>query len=327
MRFYLINLHVILIKCLLSGLFTITVVCVVLLMAGVGISSDLNNPARGAGSEPVGDVNDANGPTVMLSYSRRTFEKNPISSFMYFIPLISPTLVDRETIANNEQQTGIISYKRTVTSNSFYVTCEFEILGKGFHKVTFDLAGMIETHTGELKQGESLINMLDYIKFEGEGFGRIEVKGTITGSTETVTEVNMKFNARGQKSPVTIGLYDIKPKDGEYKYENRLNQIVARVNSLIFKKSSNPRMGMKLASINKAEKSDTFVGSAKGLIANLFISPTEVTKLGNDTMLDFGCTLLKQKPVFTFPKAKNIKESRMVEITNTQNNYVAKSEH
>ena len=66
--------------------------------------------------------------------------------------------------------------------------------------------------------------MLDYIKFDGEGFGRLEIKGAMTGSTPTVTEVAMQFNARGHKSPVTIGLYDIKPKDGQYKYENRSNR-------------------------------------------------------------------------------------------------------
>jgi len=71
------------------------------------------------------------------------------------------------------------------------------------------------------QKGETLTNMLDYIKFEGEGFGLIEVKGTMTGSTPTVTEVVLHFNARGHKSPVTVGLYDIKPKDGQYNYENR----------------------------------------------------------------------------------------------------------
>jgi hypothetical protein len=308
------NLHVILINHFQSGLFTITIVCIVLLMAGVGISSDSNNPARG-----VGNVNDANGPTVMLSYSRQTFEKNPISSFMYFVPLISPTLVDRETMANDEQQMGIISSKRTVASNSLYATFEFEIAGKGFHKVTFDSAGMIKTHIGNLKKGQPLTNMLDYIKFEGEGFGCIEVKGTVTGSTETVTEVDLQFNAKDNKSPVTIGLYVIKPKDGEYKYENKSNQIVARVNSLIFKKSDNPRMGMKIASINKTEESENFVGDIKGLIVNLFISPTEVTELGNDTMLNFGYALLKQKHEFTFPIAKNIRENKRVAIDNRQN--------
>ena len=32
------------------------------------------------------------------------------------------------------------------------------------------------------KKEELLKNYVDYIKIEGEGFGRIEVKGTMTGS-------------------------------------------------------------------------------------------------------------------------------------------------
>jgi hypothetical protein len=298
-------------------------------MAGVGISSDPNNPARGVGSELAADVNDANGPTVALSYSSRTFKINPISSFMYFIPLISPTFVDRETSANNEQQVGIVSYERNVTSKSFYVTCEFEILGKGFHKNTFDPEKMIAEHTGKLKEGKPLTTTLDYIKFEGEGFGRIEVKGTITGSTPTVTEVDICFNARDQKSPVTIGLYDVKPKNGQYKYENRSEEIVARVNILTFRKSEkNPRMGIEIASLHKKTEDESFWGTVKAVIANyFFINPPRVTKLGNDTMLNFGYALLRQGPAFTFLKAGNIKESRMVEIENKQNKNVAKSEY
>jgi hypothetical protein len=274
-------------------------------------------------SETLADGNDAasdsNGPTVMLSYSRQTFERNPISSFMYFIPLISPTFVDRETSANNEQQAGIVSYERNITSKFFYVACEFEILGKGFHKNTFDPVSMIAERVGELKQGASLTTTLDYIKFEGEGFGRIEVKGTMAGSAPTVTEVDVHFNARGQKSPVTIGLYDIKPKDGEYKYENRSNEIVARVNTLIFKKTeSTPRMGILVASISDAEESEGLISGLKGCIANLFITPPKVTKLGNTTMLEFGDALLQKKNTFTFPKAKNIKESKIVVMDHIQ---------
>jgi len=321
MQLYLTNPRVILINRRLSGFFAITVVCILLLMTCAGISSDPNS--RISSNESVADSNDAandsNGPTIMLSYSKEMLKENPISSFMYFVPLISPTLVDRETSANNEQQVGIISYKRKVTSKSFYVTCEFEVLENGFHKNTFDSAEMIAAHTDELKKGESLTNMLDYIKIEGDGAGLIEVKGTITGSTQTVTEVDICFNARDQKSPVTIGLYDIKPKDGEYKYENRSNEVVARVNTLAFKKTQEPpKMGIEIASIHKKTEGEGFWSKIKGLIANFLIKPLEVTELGNDTMLNFGYTLLEQKPAFTFPKAKNIKENRLVAIDNIQ---------
>ena len=185
---------------------------------------------------------------------------------MYFVPLISTTLVDRETSANNEQRVGIITYEKKVTSKSFNVVCEFEILGKGFHKNTFDAAGMIAADTDDLEKGESLKNVLDYIKIEGEGFGRIEVNGTMTNSHPSVTEVSIQFNVRDHKSPVTIGLYDIEPKTGQYKRENRSNHKVARVNSLIFKKTEKiPRMGIKVASITGQNESDVSSAPLRGL--------------------------------------------------------------
>jgi hypothetical protein len=252
---------------------------------------------------------------MIMSYSKEKFVKNPIASFMYFVPLIAPTLVDNISSVNNEQQVGIISHKITADSKSFHVVCDFEILGSGFHMNTFDSAGMIEAHTDELEKGESLTNMLDYIKFDGDGYGIIEVKGEITGSTKAVTEVSLQFNARGHKSPVTIGLYDIKPKDGQYKYENRTNQVVARVNTLIFKKTEKPpHMGIKVASVAKKSGSEGFFSRIKGKIANLFIKPPKVDKLGNTTMLEFGYALLQKNTTFTFPKAKNIKENRTIEI-------------
>ena len=108
--------------------------------------------------------------------------------------------------------------------------------------------------------------MLDYIKIEENGYGVIEVKGTdYRLCPMTVTEVDLTFNARGHTSPVTIGLYDIKPKDGEYKYENRSNEIVVRVNTLAFEKTEQtPRMGIKVASIAKKDESAGFFGRDQG---------------------------------------------------------------
>lgn len=323
MHLYAINPRVPLRNNRLIALFAAVFICIFFLTPCVGLSPDLNggisvhrDPSAAIGNNP---ANDSSGPTVLLSYSKETFKKNPISSFMYFVPLISPTGVDRQTSANNKQRVGIVTYERKGTSKSFSVVCEFEILGKGFHKNTFDPAGMMALFIDEMEEGESLTNMLDYIKFEGEGFGRIEIIGTITGSIQTVTEMNMQFNAREHKSPVTIGLYDVEPRDGQYKYENRSNEVIARVNSLLFKKSEkDPRMGIKVASISKSPDSEGFWASIKGAIANLFIRPPRVDKLGNDTMLDFGYAMLKQKSEFTFPRAKNIRETRVAAIGPTK---------
>lgn len=265
------------------------------------------------------DRTDSNGPTIILNYSKETFKKNPILAFAYFIPLISPSLVSREISVNNDQREGIISYERKFSSNSFYTACEFELSGQGFHKNTFDSAGMIARNLVDLKKDEPLTNILDYIKFEGNGVGLIEVNGTITGSVQTVTEVDICFSSGGQKSPVTIGLYSVKPQNGQYKYENRYNEIIARVDTLKFRKSeSTPRMAIVIASIHKKTEDETYWGTIRGVIANFFIKPLEVDRLGNDTMLDFGYALLKQKPEFTFPKAKNIKENRIVEVAHIQ---------
>jgi nucleoside 2-deoxyribosyltransferase len=61
------------------------------------------------------------------------------------------------------------------------------------------------------------------------------------------------------------------------------------------------------------------MGSVKAVIANLLINPPQITKLGNDTMLNFGYAMQKQKPTFTFPKAKNLRENRRVAIDDKQN--------
>jgi hypothetical protein len=256
-----------------------------------------------------GEVEDGSGPTVLLSYSQETFKKNPISSFMYFVPLIAPSLVDRQTSAHNGQEVAVISYERKIGSRSFHVACEFEMRGKGFHKNTFDPAGMIAVRTREIEAHQPLSHTLDYIKFEGEGYGRIEIEGTIDGSKETVTGVNVQFNARGRKSPATIGLYDIKPKDGRYSYASRSNELVARVNTLSFKRGNGiPRMGITVASIVKAAAREGLLARVKGVMANLIIKPARIENIGNEAMLDFGYAILKQDPEFTFPKARNIKE-------------------
>ena len=294
----------------------ISAVCALLVTAGIAMGSDVNSPAG---------ANDFNGPTVTLSYGGSTSEKNPFASFMYFVPLVSPTLVDVETSAGNEQMVSAVSYERKVGSRSFYVSFEFEMTGEGFHKYTFDPAEVIAAHVGSLKKGQTLANMIDYMRFEGPGFGRIEVRGTIStaspdspagrggGSTQIVNEVDLQFNARGRKSPVTLGLYTIKPVNGEYKYENRSSQLIARVDTFIFKKTEGePRMGIKLASVDKASTPNGFFAGVIGAIANLFINPPRVDKLGNDTMLDFGLALFNEKPSFTFPKAKNLRENKIV---------------
>jgi hypothetical protein len=298
-----------------SGLFLICVFCALFLTAIAGAGSNPKTLAGNHVSRPDRDVNDVNGPTVSLSYDGNAPENNPTSSFMYFVPLISPTLVDMEISANNKQIARIVSYEKNVTPASFSVSCEFEMLGEGFFKTIFDAPMVIEIFLPEQDKDESMTNILDYIKFEGDGFGRVDVKGNITGSGSDVTEVTIHFNARGHKSPVSIGLYSIEPKDGQFKYENKYNEMIARIASLTFRKSgSRPKMEVKLSSVNKAAKPNGFISKVKGVVANWFLNPIKVSKIGNDSMLDFGLSLLKEKQSFTFPRAGNIRKIKTVEI-------------
>jgi hypothetical protein len=254
------------------------------------------------------------GPTIVLNYSEESLKKNPIRSFMYFIPLISPVPVARHVCPENRQQAGILSYEKKTTGRSFTVTCEFEMSGDGYCKFVFDPDAMVTHRLAEAKKanGQDLANLLDYINFEGEGCGVVRIKGTITDSVETVTEVALEFNGRGQRSPVTIGLYEVKCQDGQYCYENRTNEIVARVNSLVFKKSENPRMAITVASISHKADGNGLLAQIKAAVANLFLKPVRITLLGNETMLRFGNALAVRKPTFTFPKAVNMKETTIV---------------
>ena len=233
---------------------------------------------------------------------------------MYFVPLISPTLVDLEIDANNNQMARIISYEKNITSKSFYLSCEFEMTGEGYFKNIFNPQQIIEIINGEGQSpDEPMTNALDYIEFEGDGFGRIEVKGTIYNSKETVTEVDIHFNARGHKSPVTIGLYDILNKNGKFSYQDKYNEKIARISTLSFKRTTGePRMGVKVSSVYSANKSEGYIGMIKATIANFFLNPPKVSKIGNDAILDFGYRLLKKEDSFTFPKATNIREYRIV---------------
>jgi hypothetical protein len=257
------------------------------------------------------DINDNNGPTVLLSYKTESSQTNPFGSFMYFTPLLSTVAIDIETSADNNQITGLVSFEKKMSSKSFTITCEFEMAGKGYYKYIFDPDEIIAEHLKVTKKGQTLSHLIDYIKFDGLGLGEIVVKGTITNSIPTVTEVDQKFNAEGRKSPVILGLYDVKPKDGQYKYENRSGELVARVDTFIFKKTEGQsRMGIKLASVSPAAKPNGFLDGFIGSLANLFLEPPTVSSLGNDTMLNFGTALLNEKPAFTFPRAIKIRQTK-----------------
>jgi hypothetical protein len=251
---------------------------------------------------------DVNGPTLELSYGQGEEKINSTPNFMYFVPLISPTLVDGQTSKDNCQLSKIISRNVKTSGNDFYVECEFQMWGKGTHKNTFDSQQMIKRNIGSLKGEKPIKNVLGYIKFDGEGYGIISIEGQIIDSKPIVTKVVVDFSSREAKSPVIIGLYSVNPVNGEYKYENRFGTIVARIDTLSFERTKgNPMLAIRVESIADDEISNGFWGSVKGMIANFFIEPITINPKGNDAMLDFGLALYQSQKSYTFPIAENLK--------------------
>jgi len=251
------------------------------------------------------------GPTIFLDLDKKQPRENSAKAFMYFVPLIAPVQVQSEISTNNQQKTSITSVRRERDKNSFEAECEFVMTGSGYQKNIFDPAQIIEKTLEDVKKPKSLKNIIDYIEFDGQGTGRVKIKGTISDGIEKVNSVKIVFNANGYKSPVTVGLYDVHNQQGQYKYENRHSQKVARVNSLTFKSGqAQPRMSLTLAAISNQGKKEGFCSRLKGKIANLFIKPLKVDAVGNEAMLDFGYALYSKHASFTFPRARNLKNAK-----------------
>lgn len=253
---------------------------------------------------------DTAGPTISLATNPDAVQ-NSAATLMYFVPLVSPTLVDSVSSQDNQQLAHILSIQRDLNRKDFRVVCEFDLQGSGCHTSTYEPNAMIDFWLPNVKSGKPMTNMLDYIKLEGSGYGSVEVTGQTVKGRREVSTVRVHFNRRGFKSPVAIGLYNIKPKDGRYEFANRSDQLVARVNTLTFRKTdpeTKATMLVEVASVVGAEEKEGFWGNLKGALANLFIPPVEVDPAGNDAMIQFGTALLNGQNSFTFPKAKNLIE-------------------
>jgi hypothetical protein len=231
-----------------------------------------------------------------------------MASFMYFVPLISPEPVSSSTSPGSTQTARVLSTRRKGTAHSFAVTCEFEFTGNGSQQSILDLEPTIRRQERKLKAGGSTGRLLSSITVNGSGRGAVEVEGTVSNNVETVREVRLRFNARGETSPVSIGLCEIRYHEGEFR---RRNEIVARVNTLTFRRGSGPpKMEVTVASVKNKAAGDglwqNFRASVKGLAANLLIDPLAVEAIGHRAMLDFGGAVSSGAATFTFPCATNL---------------------
>ena len=249
------------------------------------------------------------GPTLQLDYGQGEAHSNPVSRFMYFVPLISPELVSVFTNAGNTQCARVLSYDCRTNGPSFSVTCEFEFTGSGSQQNIFDHAHNIQKHQAELQAGGLLKRQLGSINVTSIGSGSVEIAGMFTNGQRVVNQVQMRFNRHGHASPVTINLEDITCRNGAVQVQN---EMVARVNALTFRRTAGtPKMEVTLATLKRKDASDglwsNLVGSLKGATVNLFLPPLTVEPEGQQAMLDFGLALATEKSTFTFPPATRLK--------------------
>jgi len=252
------------------------------------------------------------GPTVYLDFASEEEKINSVQDFMYFVPTISPTPVDSVPSPQNNQTTKILSIEKTSNDRSFEAFVRFSVQGEGVHINNYEKQSMILDNLPYIEKGKPLKNMLEYIKFEGDGCGSVHIKGTIEDSKEIVQQVTVNFKAGKIKSPVVISMYNVEPVDNIYSHANCGNRTIARVNTLTFKRfgDKQARMAIKIGSLFHADKKEKSWARFKALIANFIIPPIRIDNDGNRVMLDFGYALYKNHDTFTFPKAKHLVEHK-----------------
>ena len=252
------------------------------------------------------------GPTVVFDYTGNTEVLTPIGDFMYFVPSISLVPVDNISSYDNSQMFRLISYEKNTKSKSFKTVVEFQIRGSGYHINTYDPEAMILENLQYIKKGRPLKHMLEYIKLQGQGGCIITTKGRIKGSTEIVEQIDIMFNVKKQKSPVTVGLYTVRPVDEKYEYQNCYDRMNARIKSLTFKRTNDQAtMQIKIDALLDVNGREDMFSMFAGSVANMITRPIRIDKDGNDTMLDFGFALHQNKDAFTFPKAKNLTDEKI----------------
>jgi hypothetical protein len=258
-----------------------------------------------------------NGPTINLDYGKGKLSANPVSEFMYFVPLVSKTPVSRWISEQNDQSAQVVSHTKTVKGNSFTVKCELKITGNGSYRNVFNFDDMLQFKKQFFDEGGTIKRMLEYIQFEGESLGCISIKGKIDGGIETVQTVEIDFGY-SDESPVLISMYDIECKDGKYNDKDKKSCMLVRVNKLSFERcDENPVMKVDVASVRSAKNKEGFLARFTGQLVNIFMPPMEITQDGNDAMLSFGAALTREDNAFIFPKAENLNGS-MVAMSNSR---------
>ncbi len=256
------------------------------------------------------------GPRLRLDYTDAAAASNPVDCFMYFVPLTSPTPVAVTTAAGTTFRARISSWNTTRHGSTVDVTCDFEVLGDGDYRASYVPEELIQYRLGDKQRPGELTKMLEWIRVDGPCLGRIEGKGEIINGEIVMESVEISFNRNKSRSPVQVSIYDIPNIRGQFLFKNRKNCQVARINSLTFKRENDgsPRMSVELDAVKKPHEKEGLFSRLTAIIANVLSTSTPIHPVGNETMMNFGTALYKKDPVFNFPYAENIKESRVSKL-------------
>ena len=205
------------------------------------------------------------GPALRFDYGQGRPLDNPLSSFMYFVPLIAPEQVSVFTNAGNTQIARVVSFHCHTNGAEFHAVCDFDFDGDGLQRSVFDHAFTFRRREKEWLAGKPLAHQIAEITVHGAGSGNVEIDGTLTNGQPAIVEMRLRFNSRGHPSPVSVSLEDIVLRNGEICSEN---EMVARVNMLTFRQKTPPKMEVTLASVKKKDAANSlwqnFVGGIKG---------------------------------------------------------------
>jgi hypothetical protein len=253
------------------------------------------------------------GPELHLDYRPQAGLTNPVDCFMYFVPLTSPTSMTITTAPGTTFVAGLTSWKTERKDDAIHVQCDFQIIGEGVYCASYNPQEMIYNQLVKNQNAKEATELLEWIRLDGPCLGRIEGFGKVVNNVIQMENVEVIFNRDNSKSPVVVSIYDVPSKDGKFLFENRTHCLVARVNSLTFKRNNDrtPRMSVEIASLTRYNEKEGVISRITAMIVNVFSTTSAITPIGNTAMMDFGATLYQKQPRFTFPYASNIKTAQV----------------
>ncbi len=91
------------------------------LSIGIAVILFIMTPFLAAGATAPVDSPAEEGPTIVLDYGSGQGKANSAADFMYFVPIVSPTLIECQTSNANTQTARLISFRKKLIDDDFVV--------------------------------------------------------------------------------------------------------------------------------------------------------------------------------------------------------------